>query len=99
MYTFNWALTAFRSESYIGSATALPDTENGSKNRSGGLFQLRVENKVVPIYTCKLLGERCHVYLLDKYISKLPPKAFEMDCFYMRPLDQVHETSSAWFSC
>ena len=26
MYTFNWALTAFRSESYIGSATALPDT-------------------------------------------------------------------------
>ena len=27
MYTFNWALTAFRSESYIGSATALPDTK------------------------------------------------------------------------
>ena len=25
MYTFNWVLTAFRSESYIGSATALPD--------------------------------------------------------------------------
>ena len=25
MYTFNWALTAFRSESYIASATALPD--------------------------------------------------------------------------
>ena len=25
MYAFNWALTAFRSESYIGSATALPD--------------------------------------------------------------------------
>ena len=28
MYAFNWALTAFRSESYIGSATALPDTVN-----------------------------------------------------------------------
>ena len=26
MYAFNLALTAFRSESYIGSATALPDT-------------------------------------------------------------------------
>ena len=26
MYAFNWALTAFRSESYIGSATALPDS-------------------------------------------------------------------------
>ena len=26
MYTFNWAITAFRSESYIGSATALPDS-------------------------------------------------------------------------
>ena len=25
MYAFNWALTAFRSESYIRSATALPD--------------------------------------------------------------------------
>ena len=25
MYTFNWVLTAFRSESYIGSATALAD--------------------------------------------------------------------------
>ena len=29
MYTFNWALTTFRSESYIGSATALPDKEIG----------------------------------------------------------------------
>ena len=27
MYAFNWALTAFRSESYIGSATALPDLD------------------------------------------------------------------------
>ena len=27
MYAFNWALTAFRSESYIGSATSLPDTK------------------------------------------------------------------------
>ena len=27
MYAFNWALTAFRSESYIGSATALPDSK------------------------------------------------------------------------
>ena len=26
MYAFKWTLTTFRSESYIGSATALPDT-------------------------------------------------------------------------
>ena len=32
MYAFNWALTAFRSESYIGSATALPDTVSHSSS-------------------------------------------------------------------
>ena len=63
-------------------------TENGSKNRSGGLWQLQVENKVVPIFANGDLGVRCHVRLLDEYISKLPPKAFEMDAFYMKPLDK-----------
>ena len=31
MYAFNWALTAFRSESYIGSATALPDAHGAER--------------------------------------------------------------------
>ena len=58
--------------------------ENGSKNRSGGLQDFKVANKSVSTYA--LGGERCHVYLLDLYLSKLPVEAFIEDVFYMRPL-------------
>ena len=44
-------------------------TENGSKNHSGAFCQLRVENKVVPIYAQPESGDRCHVRLLDVYLS------------------------------
>ena len=47
--------------------------ETGSKNRSGGLKELNVENKVVPVYASPAAGERCLVYLLDLYLQKLPP--------------------------
>ena len=42
-------------------------TENVSKNRSGGIRQLKVENKVVPIFATQAAGTRCHVYILDTY--------------------------------
>ena len=42
-------------------------TEYGSKNRSGGLKQLRQENKVIHQYE-SANAERCPVRLLDKYI-------------------------------
>ena len=45
--------------------------ENASKNRSGGLAQLHVVHKKVPICANPTAGEHCHVYLLDKYFSKL----------------------------
>ena len=54
-------------------------TENGSKNRSGGLKQMKVENKVVPIYACPQASVRCHVKLLDLYLSKLPDGARQKD--------------------
>ena len=44
-------------------------TEHGSKNRSGGLKQLRIENKVVRQYESENGGDRCHVRILDKYFS------------------------------
>ena len=47
-------------------------TENSSKNRSGGMAQMRVANKVVPIYAPPEAGIRCHVNVLDTYFSKLP---------------------------
>ena len=45
MYTFNWALTAFRSESYIGSATALPDRKDEyvAPNLNIWLIAMRLE--------------------------------------------------------
>ena len=45
-----------------------------------------VENKVVPIFAQPDCGDRCHVPLLDLYFSKLSPKAFEMDVFYLHPI-------------
>ena len=48
MYAFNWALTAFRSESYIGSATALPD--NIASNTYYGL-DIRVLTVCVQAYS------------------------------------------------
>ena len=59
-------------------------TENGSKNRSGGIAQLRVQNKIVEIYAVPENEPRCLFYLLDLYFSKLPPYAFENDIFYLR---------------
>ena len=57
--------------------------ENGSKNRSGGFTDLRIENKIVPIYTNSEAGIRCHVKQLDLYLSKLAPcHIYNMDILY-----------------
>ena len=39
-------------------------TENGSKNRSGGMAQLNLQNKVVPINSVPQHWPRCLVHLL-----------------------------------
>ena len=72
-------------------------TENSSKNRAGGLAQLKLENKTVHITEVPEAGEHCHRSLLDKYISKLPKKAIE-DLFYLRPLDKVSTDSQTWYA-
>ena len=51
-------------------------TENGSKNRNGGINQRRVENKVVPVFPSPESGVRCHFTLLKKYISSCHPLHF-----------------------
>ena len=73
-------------------------TENASKNRSGGFAQMRVTNKVVPIFPNPKVGERCHVYILDLYYSKLSPTAFERDNFYLQPLQNTPVHPKPWFS-
>ena len=40
-------------------------TKNGSKNRSGGFTDLKIENKTIPIYAISETGIRCHVKQLD----------------------------------
>ena len=60
-----------------------------SKTNSGSFKKIHVKGKTVPIYVCPDLGERCPEYILDKYLSKLPQKAFECDLFYLCPLTQV----------
>ena len=72
-------------------------TENASKNRKGGLRELRLEHKVVPVIADPEAGVRCHVYLLDLYIGKLPSEAVMKDLFYCRPLQKISELQP-WYS-
>ena len=73
--------------------------ENVSKNRNGSFKQIHIKRKVVPIFACPEAGERCPVYILDKYISKLPPSAVANDLFYVRPLQKVPTDPSApWYA-
>ena len=74
-------------------------TENASKNQSGGFAQLSVEHKVVPVYASTAGPERCHVQILDLYLSKLPTEAIQADNFYVRPLQSVPKIASKpWFT-
>ena len=71
----------------------------GSKNRTGGLKQLNVENKVVAVYASPADGERCLVSLLDFYPKRLPPIAFEKDILYWQPKNQVPDDPGAsWYN-
>ena len=72
--------------------------ENASKNKQGGLKQLKMDHKVVEIVTNPVVKERCPVYILDLYFSKLPSKAKENDLFYCRPLEICSQTSAPWFA-
>ena len=73
-------------------------TECASKNRTGGLAQLRVKNKVVPIDAVAEAGTRCHVYVLDCYFEKIPKEAIEKDNFYLSPVAKVKDQSKPWFT-
>ena len=60
--------------------------ENSSKNRPGGLNQMKLSHKSVTIVASDSSGDKCPVFILDMYISKLPAAAREKDLFYCRPL-------------
>ena len=64
-------------------------TEHASKNRSGALRQMRVENKIVPVIANPEAGIRCHVAILDLYLSKIPASAVSKDVFYLQLVPKV----------
>ena len=64
-------------------------TEHGSKNRPGAMHQVHLNNKLVVHYAKSVLGEKCFVYIMKKYMSKLPAKAIQSDYFYCRPLPKL----------
>lgn len=73
-------------------------TENGSKNRSG--TDTRVANKVVPVYAQPERRPRCLMYLLDRYLSKLPEWAKEQGVLYVRPKKDLPLTpNTPWYDC
>ena len=59
-----------------------------------------MENKVVPVFPCPESGVWCHFTILQKYIGKLPPVAFQKDWFYMKPLGDSVATdpSKPWYA-
>ena len=72
-------------------------TEHGSKNRSGGLGQLHVQNKVVKHFEVLEAGERDYIQILDLYFSMVSKEALDKDNFYVRPLT-VFQNGKLWFS-
>ena len=57
-----------------------------------------MEHKVVTVVVNKEVGERCPLYVLDKYIEKLPQRTKEMDLFYCRPCAILPaKKSDSWF--
>ena len=74
-------------------------SENVSKNRNGSFKQLHIKNKTVPIFACAEASDRCPVYLINLYISKLPQKAVKSDLFYVCPLHVISSDPwSPWYS-
>lgn len=70
--------------------------ESGPKKKSYGI---QVNSSFPPVYHANPAArERCLVYLLDLYISKLPDDAFTEDIFYHRPLAFVpKDVSCPWY--
>ena len=72
-------------------------TENVSKNRQGGISQLKLKSKSVKILENHDIGDRCHCTLLDLYISKLPAEAKSMDLFYAWSLEHAKRDDNVWY--
>ena len=76
-------------------------SENGSKNRSGSYKDRADNNKIIKHYADASLGEKCYVYLLKLYFSKLSPTLFgdSSSVFYYRAKEiSKYSSNECWFS-
>jgi hypothetical protein len=73
--------------------------EGGSKNHCGGLQEITScsRNKVVPILANPQAGSRCHVHVLNLYLSKIPPQASQHDFFYLHPVKEF-SAEGHWYT-
>ena len=75
--------------------------EHSSKNRPGGSHQINQENKIVTQFAREDLGDRCHIFLLELYLSKLPVSALQKfnDVFYMKACVRIPDSpSDPWYT-
>ena len=54
---------------------------------------------MVPVYANPSAHPRCLVYLLDKYFSKLPPRAIDMDVYYLHCVSKKPADGDSWYEC
>ena len=56
-------------------------------------------NQHITIHANPVGGGSCHVFLLDRYLSKLPSQAFQNDDFYLTPLSTTPaDPITPWYS-
>ena len=66
---------------YTPSATDL------GTEQSGVMLMMKKKNKdTIVVNSSVEKGNRCHVRVLDVYLQKIPPEAFERDVFYLQPI-------------
>ena len=70
--------------------------EHGSRNQPGNFTSLYFENKIVRQHENVKNPGKCHVKILDKYLSFLPAKGCEKDTFYLT--NKPQDPSMAWYS-
>ena len=73
--------------------------EFGPKNRQGNFSSLNLQNKIVRQHQNTTNPERCHVQILDKYLSKIPKDTRAKDAFYLTPLlHKPKDPSKPWYT-
>ena len=71
-------------------------TENSSKNRQGGISQLKLKNKCVEIVETRKLETAATA----SYWMRISKEAKTKDLFYVRPLEEVKpDSTKPWYYC